>query len=230
MMGSKLSPKVAAKKYGGTEECCETEHPRHNVTISRQFYLQSTPVTQGQWKKVMVNNPSNFKDYGDDYPVENISWDDAIDFIKKLNEKEKTDEYRLPTEAEWEYACRAGATAEFSFGDDADKIDEHAWHIDNSGDSAQPVGQKEPNVWGIYDMHGNVWEWVEDDWHNNYKGAPPDGGAWIDKPRGDSRITRGGSWADVVSYCRSALRWPWAADFHNSDLGFRLCRSVALGS
>ena len=110
------------------------EEPPHEVKISRSFYLQTTQVTQGQWKEVMGNNPSRFKECGDDCPVEKVSWDDAQKFIKKLNEKEDTDKHRLPTEAEWEYACRAGTTTEFSFGDDESKLDEYAWYVDNSED------------------------------------------------------------------------------------------------
>jgi len=142
MMGSKLSPEEVAKKYGGEAKCT---HLQHEVTISKPFYLQTTEVTQGQWGKVMGNNPSRFKDCGDDCPVETVSWDDAQDFIKKLNEMDSTDKHRLPTESEWEYACRAGTTTEFSFGDDVGKLGEYDWFRDNSNDRIHPVGQKKPN-------------------------------------------------------------------------------------
>ena len=128
------------------------------------------PVTQKQWKKVMGNNPSNFK--GEDRPVESVSWEDVQEFVKKLNEKEGTDKYRLPSEAEWEYACRAGTQTRYSFGDDESKLNEYAWYDKNSGSETHPVGQKKPNSWDLYDMHGNVWEWVQDRWHDKYKGAP----------------------------------------------------------
>ena len=119
-------------------------------------------------------------------------------------------DYRLPSEAEWEYACRAGSETEFCFGDDAKRLGEFAWYSENSESKTHPVGEKKPNAWGLYDMHGNVWEWVEDDWHDSYEGAPDDGSAWIDKPRGSDRVVRGGSWGDVARYCRSAVRSGYA--------------------
>ncbi|MCP4647051.1 MAG: formylglycine-generating enzyme family protein, partial [bacterium] len=116
MMGSAISPSQVASQYGGKSNWYKDEHPQHQVTISKPFYLQSTEVTQGQWKVVMGSNPSHFQNCGDDCPVEGVSWDDAQEFIKKLNRREGTDKYRLPTEAEWEYACRAGSTTRFSWG------------------------------------------------------------------------------------------------------------------
>jgi len=135
--------------------------------------------------------------------------------------------FRLPTEAEWEYAVRAGTTTTFSYGDDISRLNEYAWYWDNSEGKTHPVGQKTPNVWGLYDMHGNVFEWVEDDWHDTYKGAPADGGAWKDEQRGAYRVLRGGSWASMLA---SAGR-PVAAStgLRSSNIGFRLSRSVALG-
>ena len=117
---------------GGTKR--KEEKPKHKVTISKPFYLQSTEVTQVQWKKIFKKNPSFFKDYGDECPVENVSWNEAQKFIKKLNKKEESDKYRLPTEAEWEYACQSGTTTEFSFGDDASGLAEYGWYSDNSAD------------------------------------------------------------------------------------------------
>ena len=178
--------------------------------------------------KVMVDNPSEFKNCGDDYPVENVSWNDAQDFIKKLNEKEKTDKYRLPTEAEWEYACRAGTTTDFFFGDDPSELSEYAWFKDNTNWRTHPVAASKPNPWGLYDMHGNVWEWVEDDWHTNYTGALDDERAWLDEPRGVLRVIRGGSWINGAQRCRSAMRIRFRPECRNDLVGFRLARSVVL--
>jgi len=198
MIGSHISPEEVARKYGGEAEWFKSEHPQHKVTISEPFYLQATAVTQGQWEKVIGENPSEFNKCGDDCPVKEVPWTDTQKFIDKLNDMEGTDKfkYRLPTEAEWEYASRAGTTTDFSFGDDSDKLCKYAWYANNSKGKTHPVGQKEPNAWGIYDIYGNVWEWVEDDWHDNYDGAPDDGRAWVDDPRGADRVIRGGSWND----------------------------------
>ena len=197
------------------------------AVLANVYLLQTTQVTQKQWKSVMGNNPSFFKKCGDDCPVETVSWDDAQEFIKRLNEIEGTDKYRLPTEAEWEYACRAGTTSDFSFGDDESKLGEYAWYEDNSDNKSHPVGQKKPNAWGLYDMHGNVWEWVEDDWHDDYEGAPTDGKAWTDEPRGAYRVIRGGGSHRDAQYCRSAARY-YDSPGDRLGVGFRLARSVAL--
>jgi formylglycine-generating enzyme required for sulfatase activity len=227
MMGSHIGLDETVRKYGGDAKLYKVEHPQHEVTISKPFYLQSTEVTQWQWERVMGNNPSFFKECGDGCPVEAVSWDDAQKFIKKLNEMEGTDKYRLPTEAEWEYAARAGTTTAFSFEGDISKLNEYAWYSDNSEGKTHPVGEKKPNAWGLYDMHGNVYEWVEDDWHDNYDGAPDDGRAWVDDPRGASRVMRGGGCRSDAHYCRSARRDNWPGYRYNL-VGFRLSRSVAL--
>ena len=132
----------------------------HKVTIKNSFYLGKSSVTQKQWKKIMGKNPSHFK--GEDRPVEMVSWKEVQKFVTKLNEKEGTDKYRLPSEAEWEYACRAGTQTRYYFGDDESKLNEYAWYAENSGSQTHSIGQKKPNSWGLYDMHGNVWEWVQD--------------------------------------------------------------------
>ncbi len=207
----------------------KNEKPPHDVKIPQSFYLQTTEVTQGQWRKVMGDNPSEFKQCGDDCPVESVSWEDAKRFIEKLNQGENTRDYRLPSEAEWEYACRAGTTTDFSFGDDPRKLGEYAWYDGNSNDKTHRVAAQKPNSWGLYDMHGNVWEWVEDDYHNSYSRAPADGRAWVDNPRGSRRVVRGGSWSNVAQVCRSAFRGYGAPDYRLDNLGFRLSRSVALG-
>jgi formylglycine-generating enzyme required for sulfatase activity len=206
------------------------EEPPREIKISRFFFLQATQVTQGQWKEVMEYNPSHFKDCGIDCPVENVSWDDAQRFIQKLYEKEGNDRHRLPTEAEWEYACRAGTTNVYSFGDNKSQLEEYAWFADNSQSKTHPSGTRKPNPWGLYDMHGNVYEWVEDDYHDNYKNAPDDGSSWVDDPRGTLRVIRGGSWFNDSQYCRSANRYSISPNLRLNFIGFRLARSVTLGT
>jgi formylglycine-generating enzyme required for sulfatase activity len=174
----------------------------------------------------MSDNPSYFTG-DDDLPVEQVSWDDVQEFIKKLNEKEGTDKYRLPSEAEWEYACRAGTATRYSLGDDESKLGDYAWYADNSDWKTHPVGQKKPNPWGLYDMHGNVWEWVQDCWHSDYNGAPTDGSAWVVacKYAGADRVFLGGSWLYYARFCRSASRYHLApGGFRPSNLGFRILR------
>ena len=202
----------------GSEEA-DDEKPVHKVKISKPFYLGTYPVTQAEWKEVMGNNPSQFK--GDDLPVEKVSWDDVQEFIEKLNEKEGTDKYRLPSEAEWEYACRAGTTTRYSFGDSESKLGDYAWYDDNSGSKTHPVGLKLPNRWGLYDMHGNVWEWTQDKWHRDYDGAPTDGSAG-ESGDGANRVLRGGSWGSSARGCRSASRYRVGPGYRRFILGFRL--------
>ena len=174
----------------------------HEVTISKSFYLGSHEVTQGEYDKVMGNNPSAFK--GAKNPVEKVSWEDAVSFCKRLSElpeeKAAGRAYRLPTEAEWEYACRAGSTTSYCFGDTAELLGEFAWFKESA---THPVGEKKPNRWGLYDMHGNVFEWCQD-WYGPY----PSGAATDPKgPSGGSyRVYRGGSSYNDAGLCRSALR------------------------
>ena len=199
------------------------EQPVHTVHISQSFYLGKSPVTQAQWESVMGNNPSHFK--GDPHrPVESISWDDVQEFIRKLNERDRGIRYRLPTEAEWEYAARAGSKSVYSFGDDREQLGEYAWYEKNSGGTTHPVGQLKPNAWGLYDMHGNVWEWVQD-WHGDY----PDG--TLVEPQGatsgSSRVQRGGNWHSDAGECRSARRSYGAPTARHQGLGFRLVQEVS---
>ena len=201
----------------------DDEGPVHHVTISKAFYLSKYEVTQKQWNEVMGDNPSYFK--GDDLPVEFVFWDDVQEFIKKLNKKESTDKYRLPSEAEWEYAARAGTTTRYSFGDDDSKLGEYAWYRENSGDKTHPVGNKGANPWGLYDMHGNVWEWVQDKWHYTYNGAPADGSAWEDEISA-IRVVRGGGWFRDAGRCRSARRFSRGPGNRARILGFRLLQEV----
>ncbi len=176
----------------------------HEVTISRSYYLAMYESTQGEYQKVMGNNPSSFK--GANNPVE-ISWNDAVLFCKKLSElpEEKADgrEYRLPTEAEWEYACRARSTTRYCFGDAEEILGEYAWFLENSERKTHPVGEKKPNSWGLYDMHGNVWEWCQDLYADYPSDALTDPKGPIE---GSSRVFRGGSFISVADNCRSAFR------------------------
>ena len=200
------------------------EGPVHEVKIKNSFYLGKYPVIQKQWEKMMGNNPSSSKD--EDRPVEMVSWDDVQEFVKRINEKEGADKYRLPSEAEWEYACRAGTQTRYSFGSDESKLNEYAWYSDNSDRKTHRVGQKKPNYWGLYDMHGNVLEWVQDEWHDNYKNAPSDGSAWEDGKDDSFRVNRGGGWGDNVGNCRSANRDGYYPGGGNFGLGFRLLREL----
>jgi formylglycine-generating enzyme required for sulfatase activity len=175
------------------------EKPVHQVTFKEGFYIGKYEVTQAQWQAVMGNNPSYFRNCGGNCPVETVSWEDTQSFINKLNEVNDRFRYRLPTEAEWEYACRAGTKGRY-----AGNLSEIAWYSDNSGNKTHAVGSKGANPWGLADMHGNVWEWCQDAYHENYDGAPTDGSAWL--KGGGPRVLRGGSWADYDMDVRSAIR------------------------
>lgn len=177
------------------------EKPVHQVNIDRPFFIGKFEVTQEQWQAVMGDNPSNFKDCGGNCPVENVSWDDANEFIRRLNEMNDGHIYRLPTEAEWEYACQAGTT-----GDYAGDLKEMAWFSENSGNRTHAVGQRQLNAWGLADMHGNVWEWCEDWYHETYHGAPANGSAWVTGGEQKLRVLRGGSWVSDAGKVRSANR------------------------
>ena len=218
------------------------EKPCHRVSID-SFYLAETEVTQLQYYKIMGKNPAYFKTDRVGYdsrnnPIENVSWHDAEEFIKKLNKKEGTVKYRLPTEAEWEYAARAGSTSKWSFGNSESELKNYAWYDKNAYDMGKgnagygthPVAKKKPNSWGLYDMHGNVWEWVEDCCHDNYNGAPADGSAWnkgckkSDNGYFKNRL-RGGSWYNDARNTCSANRYSDSADNRNNNVGFRLART-----
>ncbi|MEA2051312.1 MAG: formylglycine-generating enzyme family protein [Euryarchaeota archaeon] len=205
------------------------EGPVHHVTIKNPFYMGKYEVTQEQWRAIMGDNPSYFT--GDDnLPVEQVSWDEVQDFIRKLNEKEGTTKYQLPSEAEWEYACRAGTSTRYSFGDSESELGDYAWYCSNSGSQTHPVGQKKANPWGLYDMHGNVWEWVQDCCHDGYNGAPTDGSAWIlaceyyGACQGAHRFNRGGSWGGIAWSCRSARHDGYDPRARYDDLGFRILK------
>ena len=173
----------------------------------------------------MGDNPSRFK--GDTMPVEHVSWEDAQKFIERLNAKEGGPKYRLPTEAEWENAARAGTTTAYSFGDNASQLGEYAWFSENSVSTMHPVGQKKPNPWGLYDMHGNVWEWVHD-WYSGdaYKASTSTAVDPKGPSTGSSRVYRGGGWYLDAVFCRSADRRNDAPGRHVINLGLRLLREV----
>ncbi|MCE2669396.1 MAG: SUMF1/EgtB/PvdO family nonheme iron enzyme [Microcystis sp.] len=198
----------------------DNEKPQHQVKVN-SFAIGKYPVTQAQYQAVMGTNPSRFQNNPQN-PVEDVSWNDAQAFCQKLSQiTGKT--YRLPTEAEWEYACRAGTTTRFYFGDDANQLGDYAWYKGNSQQTTHPVGQKKPNAWGLYDMSGNVWEWCEDDWHDNYIGAPKDGSAWLKNGNDNRSPLRGGSWYNVPANCRSAYRnFTYRPDYSLINDGFRV--------
>ena len=203
------------------------EKPPHRVVV-RSFLMGRTEVTQNLWISIMGKNPSRFKDCGQECPVESVGWDDIQQFIARLNQK-TGQTYRLPSEAEWEYAARAGSTTEWSFGNDESKLGDYAWYSTNSGDKTQKTGQKLPNAFGLYDMHGNVWEWTQDCFHWNYIGAPNDGSAWTIGCSGTPpyRVIRGGSWYNgYTGFMRSARRFNGDSFIRNDGNGFRLARDL----
>jgi len=201
------------------------EGPVHRVNISKSFYMGKYEVTQKQWQEVMGNNPSQLK--GDDLPVEQVSWNDVQEFINKLNDIEGVNKYRLPSEAEWEYAIRAGTNTKYFFGDNVSELGDYAWYSENPGRS-HPVGQKKPNPWGLYDMRGNVFEWTQDIFHDNYNGAPLNGSAW--EGMGSNRVIRGSGgciiYIDKDEHCRSASREFEAQGIGNYAKGFRLVMEI----
>ncbi len=195
--------------------------PFYPVTLTRGFFMQTTTVTHGQWKAVMGGKRRNACGRGDDLPVEHASWNDAQEFIRRLNRTAGWKRYRLPTEAEWEYACRAGSTTRYCCGNDEERLHEYAWYKENSGGRAHPVGAKKPNAWGLYDMHGHVHEWCLD-WFEPYpSGATTDS---VGPARGSFKIQRGGNRFWSAPYCRSGQRW---AATPNDTVGFRLAREDA---
>jgi formylglycine-generating enzyme required for sulfatase activity len=227
-------------------ESTKGERPQHQVQVS-QFLMGRYPVTQAQWRVVagypqesqeLNPDPSDFK--GPNCPVENVSWEDAQEFCQRLSTKSgKT--YCLPSEAQWEYACRAGTTTPFHYGETlSDELANYSAQDEKIGDTlyngvygrgvlgqyrkeTTDVGQFPANLFGLHDMHGNVLEWCEDDYHSNYEGAPKDGSAWVETDRKElERLLRGGSWFGLPEYCRSACRYNITRDNRNHYIGFRV--------
>ena len=201
---------------------------QHRVEISGDFYLGKFEVTQGQWKSVMGTEPWNGKSFvkeGADFAATYVSWEDAVEFCKKLSTRDGVD-YRLPSEAEWEYACRGGSESAYSFGDAASDLGKYAWFDDNESSVgkryAHEVGQKLANDFGLHDMHGNVWEWCGD-FYGHYDSSEtrdPTGAS-----DGAYRVHRGGSWSNSSRHCRSAYRSCSSPDSRSDLLGFRVLRS-----
>jgi len=226
---------IPSGSFSMGSDCGDTDEiPIHAVDVE-SFEIMTTEVTQGMWEEMMGATIHDQLDsaifgyglsgVGDTYPVYYVSWEECQDFVSRTNELGADYTYYLPTEAEWEYACRAGTTTEYYWGDDNSDstMDIYCWYDMNSNSTSHPVGQKEPNEWGLYDMSGNVWEWCEDTYSESYDEAPTDGSAYVDENSG-YRIFRGGArnWAAV--HARSAQRWCGSSDDAQHDVGFRLAR------
>jgi formylglycine-generating enzyme required for sulfatase activity len=210
----------------------QSEGPQHEVTIARPFAVGKTEVTFEQWDAcVSAGACAEVRDstWGrGDRPVINVIWGDAKRYVAWLSRMTgKT--YRLLSEAEWEYAARAGSQARFTFGDDDTQLDRYAWYRGNSDRKTQPVGRKAANAFGLHDMYGNVFEWVEDLWHPTYDGAPSDGSAWLDGGAPGRRVVRGGSWYYDPPSLRSASRAGPPADLRDGNVGFRIARTLTGG-
>ncbi len=228
-------------------ESLDDERPQHEVAVP-SFLMGRYPVTQAQWRIVakwsqvarkLDSDPSYFK--GNNHPVEQVSWEEAVEFCQRLSVKTGRT-YRLPSEAEWDYACRAGTTTPFHFGETlSDELANYCAQDEKIGDTlykgaygrgiegkyrqeTTEVGIFPPNNFGLHDMHGNVWEWCEDDWHDSYEGAPEDGRAWLEENATDTgKLLRGGSWLFYPGHCRSAYRFNRSRDYRYNCLGFRVC-------
>ena len=206
----------------GSDSGDADEQPVRSVTIRKPFYIGQFEVTQAQWFAVMESDVSEFTD-DPNRPVESASWEDAQAFIAKLNATDPEATYRLPTEAEWEYAARAGSTTAYTFGDDPAQLDAYAWYADNAGNITHPVGEKQPNGWGVHGMQGGVWEWVQD----RYGAYPSEAASESPvQPRGNRRVIRGGSWLSPAEDCRAASRSHAHPAFRGAHVGFRLVRII----
>jgi formylglycine-generating enzyme required for sulfatase activity len=218
-------------------DAAANEKPRHRVAIGRPFYLGKYEVTQAQWQAVMGSSPHTLPRSNSFYDIPGmaarlnnptnpatVSWNDAQEFVRRLNRKEGQSRYRLPTEAEWEYAARAGTTNAYSFGDDGRQLHRYAWHGEDFVSGAHHrVGEKAPNPWGLHDIHGNVWEWVQDFYTDRYgpTDAEPSG-----PPAGSGHVVRGGSWHVTSNSWRSAVRKEYDADYRGISIGFRVALDV----
>lgn len=200
--------------------------PVRTVTLKHEFHVAKHEVPQDLWQEVMDKNPSRWK--GPRNSVEMLSFDEAVEFCKKATERmraakliEAEQVIRLPSEAEWEYVARAGTTTAYSFGDDAKDLDAHAWHTGNAAGNDPPVGAKKPNPWKLHDVHGYLWEWTADVWHDTCEGAPSDGSAWTAGGDSKRRVLRGGSWKDKAELLTSSHRRAAAADLRDDAVGLR---------
>jgi formylglycine-generating enzyme required for sulfatase activity len=216
MMGSPESEKDRYNREG----------PQHRVTILTPIAIGKTEVTFDQWGACVAAQAckDSTSDRGD-RPVINVSWDDAHRYVAWLSRITRKD-YRLLSEAEWEYAARAGGQFRFSFGDDEARLGQYAWYINNSDDTTHSVGQRPANAFGLQDMHGNVWEWVEDRWHETYEGAPTDGEPWVWDGDPGQRVVRGGSFSDDPGDLRAAVRFKYGHEIQSDSIGFRLARRL----
>jgi formylglycine-generating enzyme required for sulfatase activity len=229
---------------GGTDD---EESPRHEVTIGYDFAISRSPVTVGEYLACVEDGgcpPPEWLEPGSrhhidtgssDYygascantrhPIVGVSWFDAQAYCHWLS-AQTGQTYRLPSEAEWEYTCRAGSEGDYCFGSEVDCLVEYAWYNKNAGDKTHPVGELKPNAWGLHDMHGNVWEWCQDEWHGNYQGAPVDGSAWQEAESTGSRVLRGGSWCNLPDLLAAAFRNSHVPALRDNDIGFRVVCAV----
>ncbi|MBI2481001.1 MAG: formylglycine-generating enzyme family protein [Planctomycetia bacterium] len=210
----------------GRADGSAAERPVRKITFGHKFEIAKYEVPQNLWEAVLGANPSRWK--GKRNSVEMLSFDEAVEFCRKTTElmreaKLITDDQviRLPSEAEWEYVARAGSTTAYSFGDEPAKLDEHGWHTGNAAGNDPPVGAKKPNDWGLYDMHGYLWEWCSDAWHENYDGAPTDGTSWEKDNADVARVLRGGSWKDQADRLTSSFRLGMSAATRDDAVGLR---------
>jgi formylglycine-generating enzyme required for sulfatase activity len=220
IMGTDETAEAISDRYGDLEFFFRGEQPAHTVTISEGFWMGQYEVRQMDWLALMTENPSEFP--GPNRPVERVSWDMCQSYIAALNERGEGT-FRLPTEAEWEYVCRAGTTTEFSFGDSLSNLADHAWYFENSGFKTQPVGELLPNPLGIYDIHGNVYEWCADWYDEDYYAVSPETDP-AGPETGRFRVRRGGFYQRVQSFCRSSFRTWNGPESQLSSSGFRLVR------
>jgi len=209
----------------------ESEKPAHKVTFASPFRIAKYEVPQNLWESVMGGNPSKWK--GRRNSVEMLSYDDAVSFCGKITALlraakliDATQVVRLPSEAEWEYAARAGSKTRYSFGDDVKDLDAHAWSTRNAAGNDPPVGAKKPNAWNLYDVHGYLWEWCADAWHDGYEKAPADGSAWLEGGDPKRRVLRGGSWKDPAEHLTSSFRRGEPRELKDDAVGLRCVLAV----
>ena len=203
------------------------EKPITTVKLTKGFWLGKYPVTQGEYLAFMGQNPSHFKDSGYRAPVDKVNWNDAVEFCRRLTIQEQAEdrlpdgyEYALPTEAQWEYACRAGSQGDYCYRSSEDELGDYGWYGGNSDGQTHPAGQKKPNQWGLYDMHGNVWEWCQDNWGDKLRGGEQTD--YSGSKGGSNRVYRGGGWDDGAWFCRCSCRSWSSPGIQFDNLGFRL--------